>query len=211
MQRKEYTLKKGIKLHTISTNKYKTNIIALFLTTKLERKNVTKNALTSTILRRGTKTMPTQEEISKQLEEMYGASFDCGLDKTGDNQVLKFYIETINDSFIPKRKEDLLKKSIEKMLEIVFNPYVENEGFKKEYMEQEKNNIRQRIDGKIDNKSRYSIDRCIEEIYKEQPFGLYKYGYKEDLEQIDGQELYNYYKELINSCKIDIYVSRRYK
>ena len=46
--------------------------------------------------------MPTQEEISKQMEEMYGASFDCGLDKTGDNQVLKFYIEVINDDFYHK-------------------------------------------------------------------------------------------------------------
>ena len=49
--------------------------------------------------------MPSQEEISKQMEEMYGASFDCGLDKIGDNQVLKFYMETINDDFIPQQKE----------------------------------------------------------------------------------------------------------
>lgn len=207
MQRKEYNLKNGIKLHTISTDKFKTNLIAVFLTTKLTRENVTKNALISAILRRGSKTMQTSEEISKQMEEMYGASFDCGLDKTGDNQVLKFYIETINDNFILQKGEDLLKTSIENILEIVFNPYTENNGFKQEYLEQEKNNIRQRIEGKIDNKTRYAIDRCIEEMYKNEPFGLYKFGYKEDLEEITAQNLYNYYQELINSCKIDIYVS----
>lgn len=207
MQYKEQELKKGIKLHTIKTDKFKTNLIAVFLTTRLTRENVTKNALISTLLRRGSKTMKTQEDISKQMEEMYGASFDCGLDKTGDNQVIKFYIETINDNFIPQQGGEMLKTSIEKILEIAFNPYTENEGFKSEYLEQEKNNIKQRIDGKIDNKARYAMDRCIEEMYKDEAFGLYKFGFKEDLEQLNSQSLYKYYKELINTCKIDIFVS----
>ena len=51
------------------------------LTTKLDRENVTKNALIPAVLKRGTKTLKTQEEINKKLEEMYGASLDCGLDK----------------------------------------------------------------------------------------------------------------------------------
>ena len=207
MQYKEKEIKKGIKFHKIYTDKFKTNLIAVFLTTKLTRENVTKNALISTILRRGSKNMNTQEEISKQMEEMYGAGFDCGLDKTGDNQVLKFYIENINDQFIPQHNENMLKSAIEKLLEIVFNPYIEDGEFKKEYVEQEKNNIKQKIEGKIDNKARYALNRCIEEMYKDEPFGLFKFGYIEDLEGIDGKNLYEYYQELIKNCKIDIFVS----
>lgn len=207
MKYKEDELKQGIKIHTINTNKFKTNLIAVFLTTELNRETVTKNALISMLLRRGTKNMPTQEDISKQMEEMYGASFDCGLDKTGDNQVLKFYIEVINDDFLPQGNSEILKKAIQKLLDIVFNPYIENEAFKQEYIEQEKNNLKQIINGKIDNKARYAIDRCIEEMYKNEPFGLYKSGYVEDLEKINGKELYLYYNELINSCKVDIFIS----
>lgn len=207
MEYKQTELKKGIKLHTINNDKFKTNLIAVFLTTKLTRENVTKNAVISATLRRGSKIMPTQEEISKQMEEMYGASFDCGLDKTGDNQVLKFYLETINDTFLPTNGEDMLKNSLQRLLEIVLNPYTENESFKEQYVEQEKNNIKQRIEGKIDNKARYSKDRCIEEMYKEEPFGLYRIGYVEDLQKIDGKNLYEYYKQLIDTCKIDIFVS----
>ena len=177
------------------------------LTTKLDRKNVTKNALIPAVLRRGTKNLITQEEINKKLEEMYGASLDCGLDKTGDNQVLKFYIETVNDEFLPQEAENMLKISLEKIFEFVFNPYLENGCFKKEYVEQEKENIKQIIDGKIDNKARYSLDRCIEEMYKDQPYGLYKYGYVEDMKDINEKNLYEYYQNLINECKIDIFVS----
>lgn len=207
MDYKNICIKEGITLHEINTDKFKTNLIAVFLTTKLSRENVTKNALIPAILRRGTQNLKSQEEISKKLEEMYGAEFDCGLDKTGDNQVLKFYIETINDNFLPKDDSSLLEESIKSILDIVLNPYIENDGFKEEYLEQEKNNIRQIIEGKIDNKARYALDRCIEEMYKNQNFGLYRFGYIEDLEKINSRELYDYYKKLISNCKIDIFVS----
>ena len=207
MENEVKEIKEGIKIHVINTAKFKTNLIAIFLSTKLNRKNVTNNALISMILRRGSKKMKSQEEISKKMEELYGASFDCGLDKTGDNQVLKFYIEAINDKYLPKHRENVLKTVLENLLEIVFDPYVENEGFKKEYLEQEKNNVRQRIEGKIDNKARYSLERAIEEMYKDEPYGLYKFGYKEDLEKINEKDLYKYYIDLINTCKIDIFLS----
>lgn len=207
MKYNEIDIKNGIKLHTIKTEKFKTNLIAVMLTTKLDRKNITKNALIPAVLRRGTKFMQTQEEINKKMEDMYGASFDCGLDKTGDNQILKFYMETVNNEFLPQDAENMIKNSIEKIFEIIFNPYLENGVFKKEYVEQEKENIKQIIDGKIDSKARYALDRCIEEMYKNEPFGLYKFGYVEDLKDINEKNLYEYYLELIKTCKIDIYIS----
>ena len=207
MKYNEIDIKNGIKLHTIKTEKFKTNLIAVMLTTKLDRKNLTKNALIPAVLRRGTKFMQTQEDINKKMEDMYGASFDCGLDKTGDNQILKFYMETVNNEFLPQDAENMIKSSIEKTFEIIFNPYLENGVFKKEYVEQEKENIKQIIDGKIDSKARYALDRCIEEMYKNEPFGLYKFGYVEDLKDINEKNLYEYYLELIKTCKIDIYIS----
>ena len=207
MDYNESNIKNGIKLHTVKTEKFKTNLIAVMLTTKLDKENVTKNALIPAVLRRGTASLNTLEEINKSLEEMYGASLDCGLDKTGDNQVLKFYIESVNDEFLPQNGENMLKKSLESIFELVFNPYLEDNCFKKEYVEQEKENLKQIIEGKIDNKAKYALDRCIEEMYKNEPFGLYKYGYVEDLNNIDEKNLYEYYIELINKCKIDIFVS----
>ena len=199
-------IKKGIKLHSIQTNKFKTNLISVFITTPLNRENVTKNALIPSILRRGTKNMPTQEQISKKLEEMYGSEFDCGVEKTGDNQVIKFYLESLNDKFLPE-KEDLLSKSIDVLLEIILNPLVENNMFKTEYLESEKNNLRQLIDSKIDNKDIYAFEKCTEKMYEGKPYSLYKYGFAEDLENITNQEIYKYYNELIDTAKIDIFVS----
>ena len=207
MEYKVKEIKKGIKLHLIRNEKFKTNLVSVFLTTDLNRENITKNSLIPAVLRRGSKNMPTQEDISTKLEEMYGASFNCGIDKRGDNQVLKFYIESINSKFLPQDAENILDETIANLLEIVFNPLIEDNAFLKTYVEQEKVNVAQLIDGKMDNKARYAVDRCIEEMYRNKPYSLYKYGYKEDLDNIDEKSLYKYYKELLNTCKIDIFVS----
>ena len=53
----------------------------------------------------------------------------------------------------------------------------------------------------------YAYTRCVEEMYKDKPYGLYKYGYIEDLENINEENLYEAYKNLINEAKIDIFVS----
>lgn len=206
MKDKKTKIKQGITFHKIQTNKFKTNLFAIFLTVPLNKETVTKNALITAILRRGSKNLPSQEQISKKLEEMYGAGFDCGIEKSGDYHTIKFYLELINDQYLPK-KEDLSSKAIEMLLSIAFNPYTENGAFKEEYVEQEKENLKQIIEGKIDNKGSYALERCLEEMYKNKPYGLYKYGYIEDLSKITAKELYKYYLEMIQNCKIDIFAS----
>ena len=206
MKDKKTEIKQGITFHQIQTNKFKTNLFAIFLSIPLTKENVTKNALIAAILRRGTNKLPSQEQISEQLEEMYGAAFDCGIEKSGDYHTIKFYLELINDQYLPK-KEDLSKSALELLLSIAFNPLTENDAFKEEYVEQEKENLKQIIEGKIDNKASYALERCIEEMYKNKPYGLYKYGYVEDLSKITAKDLYKYYLEMIQNCKIDIFAS----
>ena len=199
-------IKNALTLHQINTNGYKTNLYAVFLATPLKKENVTLDALLTAVLRRGTNNLPTQEQISQKLEMMYGASFDCGVEKTGDNHIMKFYLETLGEEFLPQ-PEKLVEESINILLDIILNPLVENGAFKPEYVEGEKKNLKQIIEAKIDNKNKYSYDRCIEEMFKNKPYGLYKYGYIEDLEKITPEELYKYYQNLIQTCKIDIFCS----
>ena len=198
-------IKEGITLHQITTEKFKTNLCAVFLATPLKRETITKNSLIASVLRRGSNNFKTQELINKELEEMYGANFDCGIEKSGDNHVLKFYIETLNDEYL--QNEEITKRSLDLLFDIIFNPLAEKGCFKESYIEGEKENLRQIIESKIDNKAMYAYNRCIEEMFKNKPYGLYKYGYIEDIDNIENSDLYQYYKELINKCKIDIFVS----
>ena len=199
-------LMEGVKLHKIDTKKYKTNLLAIYLTSKLDRKHVTENALMLAILRRGTKKLKTQEDINIKLEELYGADFNCGIDKLCNDSLFKFYMESLNDEFLYE-KENVLEQSTQMLFDIVFSPLTENGMFNEEYFNSEKENLRQIIRSRKDNKGAYAYSRCIEEMYKDEPYGLFTYGYEEDLDKITNKELYNAYLDMLKNSKIDIFVS----
>ena len=150
MNKETLELKDGIKAHLICTDKYKTDIACIILTTELKRESVTKNALIPFMLKRGTQKYPSQYKINVELDNMYGASFNCGVDKYGDNVVLKFFIETINNSY-SFNNDNILEKSLNMLLDIVFDPVKENGHLSSDIFNSEKENLKKIIESKIDN------------------------------------------------------------
>ena len=210
MNKKSIEIKQGIKAHIINTDLFKTNLICIIFTIPLTRENVTKNALIPFLLRRGSKKFNSQIIINKELENMYGATFDCGIDKIGDNQVLKYYIDVIDNRY-SLDGENLLKKALDMILDITFNPLMDKGVFKESFFNIEKENLRKVIESKIDNKDLYALNNCISSIYGENGFGLYKFGYKEDIDNISLEKISNHYNSLVQNAKIDIFVSGNFK
>ena len=194
-----------MKIKKIETKKFKTNVYALYLTIPLTKENVTYNALIPTVLKRGCKKYNNQLEISKKLEEMYDATFGIGITKVGNNEVLKFYLESLNNNYLPNN-EDLSKTSIEMLLNIVMKPYLVNGKFDDDYVEQEKENLKKVIESRKDNKDTYATNRLLEEMFKEEPYGLYKFGNIDEIDNITSEKLYEKYKELIKNSEKYLYI-----
>ena len=206
MKKKSVEIKPGIKLHSISTELFKTNLVCVIITTPLKEDTITKNALIPFVLRRGTSEYINQIKLNSCLEHLYGANFDCGIDKMGDNHVLKFYIESIDNDYAYD-KENVLLKSMELLLKIVFDPYMINNNFDKSYVDIEKETLRKVIESKIDDKDAYAVSQCVYNMYDKKGYGLYKYGDVNYLDDIDEVNLTKYYNNLIRTCKIDLFVS----
>ena len=218
MKEKTIELFDGINLHVLKTDKFKTNLLAVFMLTELNRENVTKNALIPAVLRRGTNKLSTMKDIAIKLEEMYGSVLDASSDKMGDKQVLQFYIDLLDNEYTLDNT-DLLKDGVELLCDVILDPTTENinycdenhcakiVSFREEYVEQEKETIRELIKSKINDKGSYAINRATEEMCKDEPFGLYKFGYVEDLKDITAQDLYKHYKEVLSTSEIHIYIS----
>lgn len=202
---KKIEIKQGINLHFIPTNLFKTNLVCVLLTTPLNKDTVTKNALIPFLLKRGSKNYKTQEEISKKLDDLYGTSFECGVDKIGDNQVLKFYVESIRDEYIVDGS--LIDESIKLLLDIIFNPNLENGLFREEFLKTEKEKLKKIIESKIDDKDFYALENCISTMYNNEGFGLFKFGNIEDVDNINQENITEQYFKLLKTAKIDIFVS----
>ena len=206
MENKEIKIVDGVTLHLMKTDRFKTNYIYFNLITKLNREDVTKNALLPLVLRRGTKKYPTMQDISIKLDEMYGATLESSVDKIGDYTTIQLMMDMISDEYTLNH-EELFKDGIGLACEILFNPVSENGAFKKDYVEQEKETLKEIINAKINDKASYAFERSIEEMYKGEPYGLYKFGYVDDLKKIDARNLYNHYLDVLYDAEIHIYIS----
>lgn len=202
------TLKENIEGHIVQIDKFKTKLVSIYLTEKTNRGDVTKNALLPFVLKRGSKKYPTQEDINKKLNYLYGASLDCSADIRGDNNVIRFQINVMDDKYkYDNFDENIFVEALDLLFDVVFNPKIEDNHFCEEYVEKEKENLKKIIDSRIDDKRSYSMERCVEELYKGKPYGVVRTGYKEDVEKIDSCNLYEHFKKFLNECKIDIYFS----
>ena len=202
-------ISKGINLNLIKMDKFKSNLLSIYLINPLERKNVTKNALIPLVLKRGTNTLNTNLEIQRKLEEMYGSDLSISVNKRGEKHVIRFTIEGPKTIYVNDKK--YMMEIVDLLKSLSFNPYLEKGVFSEEYVEQEKENLKRLIEAKINDKRSYAIERCIEEMCKNEKFSIYSLGYIEDLEKIDNRTLYEYYKNIISRAPIEIFYVGQYE
>ena len=193
-------------LHVLNTDKFKTSFVAAFFLSDLMKESITINALIPAVLTRGSEKWQTMKDINLKLDSLYGATMDGSSDKIGDKQALQFYITTIDDKYA-LNGEELLKESIELLLDVIYNPKLSDGKFDEMYVNQEKENLRELIKARINDKTQYSISRLVEEMFKDSPYGVYKYGNIEDLERINSDNLYEQYKKVISNSEIHFYVA----
>ena len=192
-------------LHVLKTDKFKTSFVVAFFLSDLKREDITINALIPAVLTRGTANYETMKEINRKLDGLYGATLDGSSDKIGDKQALQFYITTIDDKYA-LNNEKLLEESIQLLLDVIYHPKLVNGIFDEEYVKTEKENLKELIKSRINDKAGYAISRLIEEMYKDAPYGAYKYGNIEDLEKIDAKNLYEQYMKILSNSELHFYV-----
>ncbi len=195
----------GITVHFINDPKFKTTTLSVNLTRPLDRNEVTLNSLIPAVLRRGCNKYPETRKLNIYLDELYDATCDYVISKKGDAQVISFIFKTVADRFAPELKP--FEKLTSLAGELLFNPYVNNSAFDKDYTEREKENLKQLIESVVNDKREYAKKRLIESMYDGETYGIFEYGYTEDLESINEKNLYEHYIKIISSSPIDIIVT----
>ncbi|WP_250672754.1 pitrilysin family protein [Paraclostridium ghonii] len=200
---KKINLDANINLTLIQSKKFKTNLVSVYIQRVLDKNETTKNALIPNMITNASNKYQTLKEISNKLEDLYGASILADVSKRGERQVLNIKLVTTNEQYLD---EPVFTDSIEFLNEIINNPLIEGGGFKEEYLKLEKQNLAERIKAKINDKGRYSLERCFEEMCKDEKFSISEYGYIEKIDEINGKELYNHYKNILKTSPIDIVI-----
>jgi predicted Zn-dependent peptidase len=196
-------LAEGVRLHLVQSEKFKTDLIGVYIKRPLSEEEASKNALLTRVLHRGTGELPTSTEVNRRLEELYGSVLIGDVHKYGEKQVLQYKL------MVPNKKhlgESVLGEAFDVLREVLRNPYLEDGAFYGPYVDQEKANLKREIMGRKNDKVIYAIERCIEHMCAEEPYRMHEYGSIEALEKIDTRSLYDHYVDIMKTSPIDIVV-----
>ncbi|NLI67606.1 MAG: insulinase family protein [Bacilli bacterium] len=201
----ESFVQNDIRFHLLPTDRYKTITVVAKLKSPLSRETATMRALIPFVLKQGTASFPSEQKLRKRLDELYGAKFEIDCNKKGTNHILHVQLEFANEKFIPNESE-ITNEGLKLLWEIIFRPHIKNDQFIDEIVAREKRQLENKINSLYDNKIAYANERLVEEMYKGEPYAVKADGYIEDLRDIDGKSLYDYYKRALTEDDIDIYV-----
>ncbi len=200
-----YELADGVNLYVQKTPKFKTNVIYVYFHTPLAAETVTRNALLPMVLARGSADYPTTAALARHLDDLYGASFGIDINRRGEVHSLLFRMEVPSEQHIPG-EERLLERALETLAGIITRPAVEGRGFKPDVFRQETANLKQTIESLVNDKRRWALFRCTEEMCKGEPFALYRLGRAADLEQITPEDLLEHHARVLKTAPVDIFL-----
>ena len=195
----------NIKLNYISMTKLKTTSVGVYIHRPLNAREASYNTLLTYVLKSASRLYPTRESIAAYLDDLYGATMGASVLKMGEDHILYFDAETICDKYSPDN-EPLLSELLKLLMSVIFDPKIENGAFDKTIVDQERKNVIDRIDAFINDKRQYASIRCQAETARDTNFAIMRFGDKETLSKITAEGLYEYYKSIITSSVIDIYV-----
>lgn len=181
-------------IYKVNNNKFKSIYISYNFTQEVnDTKIFSSYAVLASLMAKSSKSYPTQKEIEKYLNSLYGANFDVNIEKLGDLYNLEFRIEFVNKKFIPS-KEELLEKILLFLKEMIYNPAQ----WTQDVFKREKDFILQRINERKDEKLKYGIQRAEELLCKDEPFGTYLYGEEDVVKNLSLKDIKDAYSTLIN-------------
>ena len=189
-------------LHIIKTTKFKTITVEVNFRRKLKKEEITLRNLLKSILLYTTKDFKTEQELIRETENLYDLKLVSSNMRIGNDSNLSFKVRFLNEKYTEKSMNEY---SISFLLNVLFNPNVENEKFLDDGLKKCKNKLEKSIQKLSDNKLKYTLIKLLETT-KDMPYSYNSFGYLEDLEAITPESLYQYYQSVLANDFIDVFV-----
>lgn len=189
-------------LHIIKTTKFKTITVEVNFRRKLKKEEITIRNLLKSILLYTTKDFKTEQELIRETENLYDLKLVSSNMRIGNDSNLSFKVRFLNEKYTEKSMNEY---SISFLMDVLFNPNVENDKFIAGDLKKCKSKLEKSIQKLSDNKLKYALIKLLEST-KDMPYSYNSFGYIEDLEKITPNDLYKYYQSVLANDFVDVFV-----
>lgn len=189
-------------LHIINTTKFKTITIEVNFRRKLTPQEITIRNLLKSVLLCTNNNFKSELELIRETENLYDLKLLSSNNRIGNYSNLSFKLRFLNEKYTEKSMNEY---SINFLMDILFNPHIENNSFNTEVVNKCKKKLEKSIQKLKDNKLKYTLFKLLETT-NNMPYSYNSYGSIEELERINAKNLYEYYLSVLKDDMVDIFV-----
>lgn len=190
-------------IHFIKTDKFKKVKIRINFKEVTDKEKIVYRNMLSLILLEATMNFPTRRLLDIECENLYNIMINAGSTASGNYNILQFSTVFLNEKYTEK---GMLDESLRFFLSFIFEPYTIDGKFDDQAFNNAKNILKEDIESFNDNPGRYAFSRLYENMCPDSVLRYRSTGYMEDLEKVTSEKLYEYYKELLRTNFVDIFV-----
>ncbi len=194
----------GVFLSHLRSDKFKTACMSVTLLTQLRRETAAMNAVIPFVLRRGTTRYSDMEQLSRRMDELYGAAVEPVVRRIGEIQCIGFYGSFPEPDYLPGG-EALLGDTCALMAQLLLDPVTRGGLLLPQYVDSEREKLLDIIRSRMNDKRSYALTRCIEEMCCYEDFAVSRFGSESEAENIHYKKLTRHYRELIQTCPVEIF------
>ncbi len=191
------------KLHLIKTDKFKSITVKVSFHRVIKKNEITIRNILSDMFMQSSKKYNSKRELTIKAQDLYAAGLRTTNSRLGNYINTDFYLTVLNDKYT---EDGNFASSLEFLSEIMFNPDVENGKFNEEKLDIVKSTCRSALNSIKEDASNYSLVRMAEAFGEGEPISYRMMGYLEDLDDITGTSLYEFYLDMIKNDFVDIFV-----
>ncbi|OUU21450.1 MAG: hypothetical protein CBC13_08995 [Planctomycetia bacterium TMED53] len=192
-------------LHVRPEERRKTSHLKLTWIADLGPHNA-RRCLIPACLMRGTRAYPSQRLLNRRTEQLWGLSGTTSIDRWGQRHLVSLVAEFPDEGHLPGG-ETVFDEAIDFVDQLIHEPHLVDGYFSKDYVDSEILQHRRSIEGRIDNKSGWAYQRCLEEACFDEPWRYHQLGTIEDLDGVEPASLTALWKELKSHQPLHVHFS----
>ena len=150
---------KGVHLHFIQSEKFKTNKIKVRFSAPMSEKTIAGRVLTASMLETSNALYPTSQAFREKLANLYGANYSTNLSRRGLVHYLDINLSFVRDQFL-SRKNMLADEILDFLKASLFFPLSNGQAFDTKTFEIEKRNVLTDLEAEIENHF-YHAHSCL--------------------------------------------------
>ena len=183
-------------LHIINTDKFKTITVGVAFRRKVNKEEITIRNLLKELMINATGNYPTEKSLIMATENLYDLKLMAANYRVGNYAIMTFRTRFLNEKYT---EEGMNAESIKFLFDVIFNPKLDSD------IDKCKKKIEKSILSLKDNKIKYALSKLLETT-GDMPYAYNGYGYLDDLDKIDEEDIRAYYQSIIKDDIVDVYV-----